>query len=255
MLPDLQTCPTCAAPLDILATKESSPDLIFCLYCNSALHLDLSPAAEGKVEVIPSLEPSLIEQARLQLIERNRGGALRLLEEKGHLEHAQAQQATRLLEAQMAIKEIYGRKLGAQGWGLALIVVFLAIGSLAAGLSGQISLPISLGLAIAFLFLLFPFWSGIRTELRLRKAISAPAVLQMYTQTGRYRDLLTFRALIEVQPESQAPFQAQTYLAARPQNLDRLKEGVSLLVRYLPPEQDWVIFERSLEAPQEQPKA
>jgi hypothetical protein len=247
------SCPSCRAPLDDLPAKAPGSDLLFCLYCNSALRLNASAAGPTQPVLLSTPDPAVIAQARLDLIEKNQAAATRLLVEKGALDAGQAHHAARLLEEQMAIQSIYGRKLGSQGWSLALIVLLLALGSLAAGLAGQISLPISLGLSVAFLLLLFPFLSGIRTELRLRRAPSAPAVLQMYTQCGRFRELLTFRALLEVQPEGQAPFQAQTYLAARRQNLSYLHAGLRLLVRYFPSERDWVIFERTLEAVESAP--
>lgn len=241
------TCPVCAAPVDGALLGKKLQEHLVCLYCNTLLHATPGAGGIGQIEALSSPPPKVIEKARQALLSGGQPSALRLLQDSPGIDKAEARRLVKALAAQMAFKANLGRQLGGRGWGVAVMCTLLALGSLGAVLAGQVAPLTGLLLALIFLALVYPFVQGIRTELRVQRAASAPAVVERIAQIGLYNDLYAFRALLEVQPENQPSFQTQAHLAARQPNLEKLHPGARLQVKILPQEPGWVVFERLLE--------
>ena len=236
-------CPNCGAPLRLVG----KPDLALCLYCNSAIRIQVE--AEDAIARVESVIPAeVMDEVKHLLLAGRREEALRIYQEKTGTSLTDAQQAIQEAVQRVSYSIIRRQQLTRRGVFLTIFWILLLLfgvytiffvkeyilaGILLAGMAG---------------FQLFIFAPSIRMTLRFLKARRAQATARWLAPIGvvamRKMQVHTFLVLLDVHPEGREPFQAEILLPVRDENLSKMQPGVGMQVKYLPNDLSQVIFDQ-----------
>ena len=235
-------CPNCGAPL------HPGPDrgLIICLYCNSAIRIQM--AAQPQATVESSIAADSMAEVKQLLLAGHQQEALSLYQRRTGADMADAESAIADLSRQVSLDIIRSQTLTPYGILAVFMVALLLAVSAAAGLLGRLHPLLAIGLAgFAILNLLF-FAPSIRATIAFLGASIAPATVLKLAPVGtitmRGKSVHTFKFLLEVRPETGAPFQAELLVPVRNESLLRAQPGAVLRVKYLPHDPARMIFYR-----------
>lgn len=234
-------CPDCGALLHRVAAGE----LCFCLFCNSLIRL------QGDDETpIPTLERKLktkdMTEIKQQLTSGQRQAAIFAFEDLAGLESEEAGAVTDRMAADLSTRNIFQQQL--TRWGMVMVVVCLILvpTSLLAWGLGALSPMLSMVYLAMGCYGLYKYGRGALNTLRYRKALVAKARIQQaipvsVVQRARFR-VHAYLFDLEVEPEGGPPFRAQTVIPVLEENIERVKKGGTVQVKYLAGEPDSAIF-------------
>ncbi len=232
------SCPNCGAPLR--QSKENHP--WFCVYCNSLIHVQPdAPRAS-----LDSVEMGAIKQL---LISGQRERAVERFQKISDLGIPEAQEAIDQMAADFSIHTLYHQQLTPGGIAIVSISLIVLLAALLGWGLGRLNPWLAL-LGVAFAgFLLLVYGRGALTTLRYINAPIAPAATLHFTpigaaQIGRKR-LHTYLIVLEVRPKDAPPFQAQAVIPVRDENIDRVRQGAVIQVKYLPGKPGSVIYHQA----------
>jgi hypothetical protein len=235
---EILACPNCGAPL----RPTNDQTLVICLYCGSSSRLNQPLDSPLQVSKEAELTEEELDEVRKLLAAGKREQAVQRYREATPVSGPEAEQAINGLSKQLAAQTILRQQLGPLGYVLILFFAVLFIVSIWAILSRAIPTWLGILLVILSASQLYPFLGAIRTELRLRHAKEAPAVILKYLQTGQFRQAYTFRAWVEVRPADEAPFQAEMDLVVRKKRLADLHENSLISILYQPGDPPLVVY-------------
>jgi len=237
------SCPNCGAPL----RHASFDEPCCCLFCNSLIYL------KGDAEApVPSLERRLnakgMNEIKQQLVSGQRQAAVYAFQELSGLEAEQASAIIDPMAQDFSTRAVFQQQLTRGGMVMVVICIILIPTSLLARGLGALSPMLSLVYLAMGCFGLYKYGRGALNTLRYRKAVAAQArILQTaqlgMVQRGRVR-VQAYLYALQVMPESEPPFQSQTVIPVLEENVERLKKGDVIQVKYLPGQPDSVIFHR-----------
>ncbi|HRQ37731.1 MAG TPA: hypothetical protein PLD25_07435 [Chloroflexota bacterium] len=238
-------CPNCHAPLDY----SPGQTLCICLYCNSTIriHHD-TPQPEATADTTVS-ESDMAEIKEL-LLAGQTATAVQRYQQIAHCSQSEAQTAVTNLSTQISFTTLRQQQLSRGGLIFFVILLVGLAWALVGGLTGQlhpVMVIVITGFALLYIAL---FGKGFLVSLRYLRAQKGVATVQHFTRisshTGR-RSFHLFRIIVEVQPETGSPFQTEMLLPVRDRSLDKLHQGTRFGVKYLPGDEDSVIFNKLLE--------
>ncbi len=235
-------CPGCGAPLH----PQAGRTLTVCLYCGATVRVQLLDEAPAQLAVERQLAPADLETVRKQLAAGRSDSAQALYRQLTGADEAEALAAIEDLGRQAALTVIFRQLLNPLGLllGLAgLAGLGLALAGWGSGwLPGWLALLVGGAAALHLTFMARPML----TTLRYLPAPIAPAMILKLAPIGTLKqagaDVYTFRALLEVQPETAAAFQAEIPLAVRETSLAKARAGATVRVKYFPGDPESVIF-------------
>lgn len=235
-------CPGCGAPLH----PEAGRTLTVCLYCGATVRVQLPDEAPTQLAVERQLAPADLEAVRQELAAGRPDAARALYRQLTGAEEVEALAAVEDLGRQAALTVVFRQLLNPLGLALSVAGVVGLVAALAGWGAGW--LPNWLALLVggaAALHLAFMARPAL-TTLRYLPAPIAPAVIVKLAPIGTLQqagdDVFTFRALLEVRPETAAAFQAEIPLAVREASLAKARAGATVRVKYFPGDPGSVIF-------------
>ncbi len=237
-------CPNCGAPLPAAAGDA----LAICLYCNTTSRLQAG--APGAPATQPVAEATLSDEdmaeVRQHLIEARKDAALELYQEKTGADQADARQAMEGLSRELSLDIIRSQLLTPYGVLVVALSAVIVLAAVIAFVLGRLPFLWALGLAMFGSWQLYYFMLSIRTTLQFRGARSARALTLKLAPIGVYKlggkDIHTLKVLLEVQPDGEAPFQAEMRLPVRAENMGSARPGAILRVKYLPGSPPRVVY-------------
>lgn len=169
--------------------------------------------------------------------------AVQLYMTAAQVNQAEAEGAVDGLAENLAAKILLRQQLTPLGFGLLAIFSLGLVASLVAGFTGYLRWWLAGLLALACVFQLSPYLSALRTELRLRGASRAPALILNFAPIGRLKYVHVFRAWLEIRPLAEPPFRAEIDLTVRQQNLSLMRAGEWIQVLYKPGDPLLVVYD------------
>lgn len=238
-------CPNCHAPLDY----SPGQTLCICLYCNSTIriHHD-TPQPEATADTTVS-ERDMAEIKELVLAGQA-ATAVQRYQQIARCSQSEAQAAITTLSNQISFSTLRQQQLSRGGLIFFVILLVGLAWALVAGLAGQLHPVIAIVLTAFALLYIALFGKGFLVSLRYLRAANGVATVQHFTrisssQTGR-RTFHIFRIIVEVQPETGSPFQTEMLLPVRDRSVDKLHQGTRFGVKFLPGDENSVIFNKLL---------
>jgi hypothetical protein len=226
-------CPNCGAPIH----PSPNQGLLICLYCNTSIRIQTQhdqPQATAEA----SLDPDMMAQVKQLLLAGRQDEALRLYQQRTGADPQEAASAVSNLGRQVSMDIVRGQALRPFGILFIVVITFVLVVSVAAGLLGRMHPALAIGLAGFAALNLFFFAPGIRTTIEFLGAAIAPATIVKLAPVGvatmRGRPIHTFKFLLEVQPENGQPFQSELLVPVKGESLARAQPGVVIWVKYLP---------------------
>lgn len=225
-------CPKCSAPLP----SDLKTGVAVCLYCNSSIRVQMD-GTETTATLETSLDEKELAEVKRLLMTGSRSDAVERYKAFTGVADAEAAETVAGIARQLVYNTVRNQQLNIFGWLLVAAWLVLLVAAVIAGLSGQLSAILALVVIAFAAFNLYFFIPSIRTSLEFANAPSAPATTLMLAPIGvmpaRNERIHTFRVLLEVQPENEAPFRAEMILPVREANLSRAVPGAVIHVKYL----------------------
>ncbi|GIK56072.1 MAG: hypothetical protein HND44_04115 [Chloroflexi bacterium] len=242
---ELLNCPNCHAPLDY----SPGQTLCICLYCNSTIriHHDTSQPAATTEKQLSTADMAEIKEL---LLAGQMDTAVQRYQQIAHCHQSEAQAAIATLSNQISFKALRQQQLSRGGLIFFVILLVGLAWALVGGLTGQLHPVIAIAITVFALLYIALFGKGFLISLRYLRAANGVATVQHFTrisssQTGR-RTFHLFRIIVEVQPEPGAPFQMEMLLPVRDRSVDKLHQGTRFGVKFLPGDENSVIFNKLL---------
>ncbi len=237
-------CPNCGASLHHVAVSE----LCFCQFCNSLIRL------QGDDETpVPTLERKLktkeMNEIKQQLTSGQRQAAIFAFEDLASLESEEAEAVIDRMAADLSTRNIFQQQLTRGGMVMVVVCLILVPTSLLAWGLRALSPLLSMVYLAMGCYGLYKYGRGALNTLRYRKALVAKARIQQaipvgVVQRARFR-VHAYLFDLEVEPEGSPPFRAQAVIPVLEENIERVKKGETIQVKYLPGEPDSVIFHQT----------
>jgi hypothetical protein len=239
---DSMNCPNCGAPL-----PETARDTWVCLYCQSLVRLEEGEEAPGFV-IEKSVTDEEMAEIKQALLNHSRDNALQLYRQLTGSSEEEAQKAIDELGRQLSLKAIIQQQLSPIGWLFVAIWLGLFIGTVVAWATGFVSGLMAVLLAGFAFYNLVSLYPTILISLRYLKAPRAPATTINFAYIGktllRREPVHLYKILLDVQPEGAESFRAQALIPVRERNRSRVQVGHVIRIKYLPDQEDSVIFDR-----------
>lgn len=238
-------CPNCHAPLDY----SPGQTLCICLYCNSTIriHHD-APQPEATTEK----EVSAADMAEVKelVLAGQMDTAVNRYQQIAHCSQEEAQTAVTNLSNQISFTTLRQQQLSRGGFIFFVLVLAGLVWALFAGLTRSVHPVMAIAVAGFALLYIALFGKGFLVSLRYLRAAKGVATVQHLTRISTShsgnRSFHLFRIIVEVQPETGSPFLAEMLLPVRDRSLDKLHQGTRFGVKYLPGDEDSVIFNKLL---------
>lgn len=240
-------CPNCHAPLNY----SSGQTLCICLYCNSTIrihHDTLQPEAKTDTTV------SAADMAEIKelVLAGQMATAVQRYQQIAKCSQSEAQTAVTNLSNQISFTTLRQQQLSRGGFIFFVLVLVGLIWAVFAGLTGSAHPVLAIAVAAFALLYIALFGKGFLVSLRYLRAAKGMATVQHLTRISTShsgnRSFHLFRIIVEVQPEAGSPFLAEMMLPVRDRSLDKLHQGTRFGVKYLPGDEDSVIFNKLLTA-------
>jgi len=225
-------CPNCSAPL----TDQAGRRYWSCAYCHSLIAVPAEGGAAATVE--KTISDAGIAPVKALLAEGNRAEAVAAYQRLAGVSPEDAAAVIETMMRQYAYGVVTRQPLNDWGIGfLALCALALPL-SLIAWAQRMVHPVIGLAVAVFALLNLLAFSRAIVTMLRYWSAPSAKAVVQRSTEISKTpigrRIVHTLKVLVEVRPTEGASFQDSLIVALRAENLEKIREGSTIWVKYRP---------------------
>ena len=239
---ETMNCPNCGAPLPLTARETW-----VCLYCQSLVRRQPDDEAPGVV-VDKSVTEEEMAEIKQALLNHSRENATQLFQQLTGSTEEVARSAIDELGRQLSLKAIIQQQLSATGWLFVVVWLGLIVGTLWAWATGLLSGLVAVLLAGFALYNLVSLYPTILISLRYMKAPRARATTVNFAYIGktllRREPVHLYKILLDVQPEGAESFLAQALIPVRERNRSRVQVGHVLRVKYLPDQEDSVIFDR-----------
>jgi len=238
------SCPNCGAPL----RQASFDDPWLCLYCNSLIRVE-GDAETPKASLQHGLKADEMEAIKQMLVSGQRQAAIDRFEELSGLETEQVERIIDKMGADFAIKTIFTQQLTRGGMIMVAFCAILVPISLIAWGMGSLNQWLALTYLAIGCYGLYIYGRGALNTLRYRNAPVAEAKTLQFTQIGKIqRGRLRVRAFLfalEVMPVDEPPFRTQIVIPVLEDNVERVKKGEIIQVKYLPDVPGSVIFHQA----------
>lgn len=225
-------CPKCGAPLP----PNLKSGVVVCLYCNSSLRAEIDES-ETRITVENELDEQELAEVKRLIREGKREYAMERYRAFSGASEEDSEQAVNNIARQLTYTAVSQQQLSPFGKLLVVAWAALLVGGAYFGLVGKINAIFALILVGFSAFNLYFFLASIRTTLQFARAPIARAVTLKLAPIGVLktagREVHTFRAWLEVQPQGEEPFKAEMTLPVRQENLARAMPGVVIQVKYL----------------------
>lgn len=235
-------CPNCGAPL----TDQSGQELWLCIYCHSLIRVGADETSPQ-----PAVEKTVSEaemaEIKQMLAEGKRGEARATYQNITQVSPEEAEKVVETMFKEYAFGVVRRQQLNNVGLILAFVFLLALVLSLGAWVSGRLH-PAWAGVIAGFSVLnLLVFSGGILTMFKYLGAPKAKATIQHFTQTGKVQTrggtVYTYKVLLEVHPEGNAPFQDTLIVPAREKNLAKIHPGAVIWVKYKPNQPGNLLFD------------
>jgi hypothetical protein len=218
------------------------------MYCNSLIRVEAEASGTPSTSVESSLEAEGMNSVKQLLISGQREEAMQRFQQLSGLDPEQAQRTIEQMAADFTLHTVFHQQLTPGGMALVAISLILLPGSLLAWWLGGLNPWLALLCAALAGFWLFVYGRGALTTLRYMNAPVAEATTMHFTpigavQRGRLR-VHTFLIALEVHPKEGPAFQTQAIIPVREKNIDRVRQGEVIHVKYLPGKPDSVIYQQ-----------
>jgi len=240
---DSLSCPNCGAPL----RNASIDDPCCCLFCNSLIRLqgDAEAPVANLERRLHAKEMNVIKQ---QLITGQRQAAVYAFEELSGLETEQAAVIIDAIAADFSTKTILQQQLTRGGMFMVVVCIILIPTSLLAWWSGALRPMLAMVYLAMGCFGVYKYGRGASNTLRYRKAVAAKAKILQATPMGLVQrkrvQVHAYLFALQVMPENEPHFRAQTVIPVLEENIEKVKKGEVIQVKYLPGQPDSVIFHK-----------
>lgn len=237
-------CPNCHAPLDY----SPGQTLCICLYCNSTIRIH-NDTPQPQATADTSVSEAEMAEIKELLLAGQAEAAIQRYQQIAHCSQEEAQTAITNLSNQISFSTLRQQQLSRSGFVYFIIVLAGLAWALFAGLTGLIHPVLAIAVALIALLYIALFGKGFLVSLHYLRAEKGVATVQHFTRISSHtsrRSFHLFRIIVEVQPETGASFQTEMLLPVRDQSVDKLHRGTRFGVKFLPGDEDSVIFNKLL---------